>query len=327
MSTPRTCEYPECGRDRRGRRWCNSHQRQHDRHGIEDMRPIGQPKQPRRSSTPCRVDGCGRAVMGRGLCSGHLRRDREGLPLDPIIGRAQKTPCVMDCGALTESPTGHCPRCREKLRRLGLLPGQVITPCTGPGCDKPGFGDPAMCESHKRQWRETGTLWEIRRAVVGCAFAGCDRDHAAKGYCTQHARQLRDRGGDTGRLTPIGQRETRACTIDGCDGDHVARGLCRRHYNAAAYGSIPKPPKSQHGPRPLKPVKATKSRLPAGWDKPAPKPAAPKRAGGSGTSESTLLYMTPVTPPLPEQVEAVLALIADQPDADLLADMLGLEAA
>ena len=37
--------------------------------------------------------------------------------------------------------------------------------------------------------------------------------------------------------------------------------------------------------------------------------------------------MTPVTPPLPEQVEAVLALIADEPDADLLADILGLEAA
>lgn len=74
------------------------------------------------------------------------------------------------------------------------------------------------------------------------------------------------------------------------------------------------------------PAKAPASRLPAGWDKPATKPTpAPKRAGG--TSESTLLYMTPVTPPTSEQVEAVLALIADEPDADLLADMLGLEAA
>ena len=68
--------------------------------------------------------------------------------------------------------------------------------------------------------------------------------------------------------------------------------------------------------------------LPAGWDKPAPKPApASKRTRGGGTSESTLLYMTPVVPPLPDQVEAVLALIADKPDADLLADILGLEAA
>ena len=37
--------------------------------------------------------------------------------------------------------------------------------------------------------------------------------------------------------------------------------------------------------------------------------------------------MAPVVPPVPEQVEAVLALIADEPDADLLAEMLGLEAA
>ena len=66
--------------------------------------------------------------------------------------------------------------------------------------------------------------------------------------------------------------------------------------------------------------------LPAGWDKPTKPTPAPKRTG-SGTSESTLLYMTPVVPPAPEQVEAVLALIADEPDADLLAEMLGLAAA
>ena len=66
--------------------------------------------------------------------------------------------------------------------------------------------------------------------------------------------------------------------------------------------------------------------LPAGWDKPTKPTPAPKRTG-SGTSESTLLYMAPVVPPVPEQVEAVLALIADEPDADLLAEMLGLEAA
>jgi len=320
----KTCSFDGCDRPRRTRQWCNSHARQVERHGLEGLRPIGAPRAPKPSAV-CRVGGCGRAVMGRGLCSGHLRRDREGLPLGPIRGRAQKATCVADgCAALTESATGVCPRCREKLRRLGLLPGQVITPCTGPGCDKPGFGDPAMCESHKRQWRETGTVWELHRAVVGCAFPGCDRDHAAKGYCDQHARQLRLRG-DAARLTPIGQRETRACTIDGCDGDHVARGLCRRHYNAAAYGSIPKPPKSQREPRPLKPAKAPKSRLPAGWDKPTKPTPAPKRGGG--TSESTLLYMSPVVPPAPGQVEAVLALIADEPDADLLAEMLGLEAA
>ena len=117
-----------------------------------------------------------------------------------------------------------------------------------------------------------------------------------------------------------GHLDTYKATIDGCDGDHVARGLCRRHYNAAVYGSIPKPPKSQREPRPLKPAKAPKSRLPAGWDKSAKPTPAPKRGGG--TSESTLLYMTPVVPPTPGQVEAVLALIADEPDADLLADIL-----
>ncbi len=316
------CQFDGCDRPRRSATWCNTHQRQYERRGADGMLPIGQRARAPLSSAPCRVDGCGRAVTGRGLCAGHLRRDREGLPLDPIIGRAQKTRCVMDCGALTESPTGHCPRCREKLRRLGLLPGQVITPCTGPGCDKPGFGDPAMCESHKRQWRETGTLWEVRRAVVGCAFAGCDRDHAAKGYCDQHARQLRLRG-DAAHLTPIGQRETRACMIDGCDGDHVARGLCRRHYNAAVYGSIPKPPKSQREPRPLKPAKATKSRLPAGWDKPA-KPTPPKPARGNTTIEDALMALP--LKPSPEQAAQCLANLATWGALDL-AEMLGLEAA
>ena len=324
--TPKICSFDGCDRPRRTRQWCNSHSRQVERHGLEGLRPIGAPRAPKPSPV-CRVGGCGRAVMGRGLCSGHLRRDREGLPLGPIRGRAQKATCVADgCAALTESATGVCPRCREKLRRLGQLPGQVIVPCTGPGCDKPGFGDPAMCESHKRQWRETGTVWEVRRAVVGCAFAGCDRDHAAKGYCHQHARQLRDRAG--ARLTPIGQRETRACTIVGCTGEHVARGLCRRHYNAAhykaaVYGSILKPPKRERAPKPVKVAKPG-SNLPDGWFAPARKPTPPPPVRGNTTIEDALMALP--LKPSPEQAERCLANLATWGALDL-AEMLGLEAA
>ena len=183
-----------------------------------------------------------------------------------------------------------------------------------------------------------------------CGFDGCGRPIATVGYCRAHALQLYRRR-DPALLTPLGKRRPRSqapatCTGPGCDRPGTERGHCSAHAKQRRRDpgrplrplGTPRNPAGRPASKPApaaaaaaepskpKPVKAPASRLPAGWDKPAPKPTpAPKRAGG--TSESTLLYMTPVVPPTPGQVEAVLALIADEPDADLLANILGLAAA
>ena len=181
-----------------------------------------------------------------------------------------------------------------------------------------------------------------------CGFDGCGRPIATVGYCRAHALQLYRRR-DPALLTPLGKRRPRSqapatCTGPGCDRPGTERGHCSAHAkqrrrdpgrplrplgtprNPAGRPASKPAPAAAAAAEPTAAESASRG-LPAGWDKPAPKPAAPKRTRGGGTSESTLLYMTPVAPPTPGQVEAVLALIADEPDADLLADILGLAAA
>ena len=165
------------------------------------------------------------------------------------------------------------------------------------------------------------------------------------GYCRAHALQLYRRR-DPALLTPLGKRRPRSqapatCTGPGCDRPGTERGHCSAHakQRRRAPGRPLRPlgtPRNPAGRPASKPAPAVAAAaeptaaepasrgLPAGWDKPAPKPAAPKQGGG--TSESTLLYMTPVVPPPPEQAAQCLANLRRWGALDL-AEMLGLEAA
>ena len=300
-----------------------------------------------RSPRTCTVDGCDRPMRAYGLCQTHRRQQIKGRPLTLIQTPGPGgLPCSVDgCDTLARS-LGMCHNHYETARRNGGT-GRVVRPCVFGGCIRPGLGRRQLCGSHQEQLRRRGSMDLLtplltlspRDPAAVCSFDGCGRPRRARDLCGTHCNQLTARG-DRALLTPIRElRPGQVCSGPECDRPASAHGLCKAHRNqrlkradgaltvlgsrrpAKARAADPKPSK----PRNPKPAKAPASRLPAGWDKPAPKPAAPKQGGG--TSESTLLYMTPVTPPLPEQVEAVLALIADEPDADLLAEMLGLAAA
>jgi hypothetical protein len=58
----------------------------------------------------------------------------------------------------------------------------------------------------------------------GCAAAGCDRRHYARGYCERHYRQVLR----TGDVQP--DRAPAVCAVEGCGRKAVTRGWCHGHY-------------------------------------------------------------------------------------------------
>lgn len=70
-----------------------------------------------------------------------------------------------------------------------------------------------------------------------CKEPGCERTHAAKGYCSTHytrywKREQRagmpDRRRKESKRPPDG---TKICGVDGCGRKHAAKGLCSSHYS------------------------------------------------------------------------------------------------
>ena len=66
-----------------------------------------------------------------------------------------------------------------------------------------------------------------------CEDEGCERRHAARGYCGTHYRRSKH-GADMNK--PIRTYEpSRLCSVDGCEQRHQARGLCITHYFRKAH--------------------------------------------------------------------------------------------
>lgn len=90
----------------------------------------------------------------------------------------------------------------------------------------------------------------MAREKKACGFEGCDRPHAAKGYCNSHADQLRRRGWvgplNEKRGPAPGWRPSPTCDVPvrgwgdywgACGEDAVGRrGMCPRH--AEAFDSV-----------------------------------------------------------------------------------------
>jgi hypothetical protein len=65
-----------------------------------------------------------------------------------------------------------------------------------------------------------------------CGVEGCERKHAAKGFCNRHYRSWRTHNDPlrAERRSLLAARAGMVCTVDGCDDIHQARGLCWKHY-------------------------------------------------------------------------------------------------
>lgn len=66
-----------------------------------------------------------------------------------------------------------------------------------------------------------------------CSSEGCKRPHSARGYCSAHWKQWRNRNAD---VVAADKKEREAkrpsvCTVEGCDNASKARGYCGTHYS------------------------------------------------------------------------------------------------
>ena len=62
-----------------------------------------------------------------------------------------------------------------------------------------------------------------------CKVEGCNRDHAAKGYCKSHYRQWKQWGFTKEIRETITGRS--GCKVNECKRKHWAKGYCRKHYD------------------------------------------------------------------------------------------------
>lgn len=224
-----------------------------------------------------------------------------------------------------------------------------MTPCNGPGpdgtrCPRPVRAN-GLCEAHRLQQRRGKPLAPIRPRRTGCSVPGCDRPHAARGYCSTHYKHWeQDKLGKTRRYTR--KAVPKPCPGPGPDGtlcgrDVIGRGYCPAHCRQDRLGQELKPLRmvgqavvkarggeirnGATGPRKPRPSRAkARSTLPAGWFAPSkPTRSNPTSAPLDEDRIDVLLRPMPLTP---ETMQAARSKLIAWGAADLL-DMLGLEQA
>lgn len=158
--------------------------------------------------------------------------------------------CIEHCGRPASRTGRLCEQCYRKSLELWR---------DGPRCQRDGCPDAATkrqwCSKHYQSERErsiaAGTPWEKKTYPDTCSVEGCDRDHAANGYCNTHARAHQraqaptctapgcTSAQDSKGLCPyhwLKAKEASAppCSVDGCNTGATLKAMCRKHYRAAA---------------------------------------------------------------------------------------------
>lgn len=229
--------------------------------GIDDntvrqvFSDVGDPRPLRaRRSTPCIFDGCARPRSSKnGYCYGHARQLKlTGMvkPFQSRLKRQQETRQERERAVFALRSTGLTMQAIADQFGISITTvhrALVVTgdPCpqvfTGPklcsidGCERvSNYGPDGYCSTHeKRQKRGLPLTHELLRADNGqrtpCIVKGCKRPRGNKdGYCSGHARQLRE----TGTVTPTFQprmKQPTHCTFEGCTGKPQAKGYCGAH--------------------------------------------------------------------------------------------------
>jgi HNH endonuclease len=173
----------------------------------------------------CKEEGCGRAAIARGWCTGHYGRWRKG---QPVAGPLREYTDVQECsydGCQRPARRGNTV-CKlhynsEWRARQG--------PCSVDGCDRPA-GAGGLCGMHYSRKRRGVKDWDAlipQRMKRGdaCAVEGCGRPVYAKGHCAMHYNRVAVLGhtepGSAERLkAPAGAgssdgRGYRVITVDG----------------------------------------------------------------------------------------------------------------
>lgn len=143
----------------------------------------------------CKIDGCGKNVVGLGYCSAHYSKLKKYG--DPLAGRTNSggTCEIKDCA---EPVHAH-----------------------------------RMCRLHYERYKKHGDASVVRK-VKRCAVDGCEAPHRANGYCDFHNNRARRHNGNPlgggPRHNPLGSQGGK-CKVDGCNG--VAKHLfyCSKHYS------------------------------------------------------------------------------------------------
>jgi len=143
-------------------------------------------------SKVCKIEGCGKKVMGAGYCSAHYSKNRKYG--DPLAGRVNKG--------------GEC----------SIL-----------GCGKPVKGL-TYCAMHYERFRKHADVNYVVKPKV-CKIEGCGGKHKAYGYCEFH-NERRIRHGDplAGGARVKYNAPNQVCRIDGCGRKAASLLLCDRHY-------------------------------------------------------------------------------------------------
>lgn len=157
-----------------------------------------------------------------------------------------------------------------------------------------------------------------------CAFDGCERTAAAKGWCSAHYYQWHKHGrtwelGSTSRGTV---KPVKGCAFDGCDRQAQCAGYCNGHYRQKRRGRVLTPLGSTYGfaqvDQPTK--RSGKSKLPPGWGKKL-EPAKPR-----ASVDASILKEIPIVSETPEHILAAARDALRRHGAEDLAEMLGVVA-
>jgi len=157
----------------------------------------------------CSIDGCGRPLRTRGMCSRHYQRLQRGVPLEPKAPMA----CAQCGSTLPPPPYGQVPStyCSKSCQwRASYI----------------------RTQRQRRKDRRDAARAEIARTCPECSSEFTPAKSVAQVYCSPRCKRR-----------AFADSKSRTCSEPDCDRPHRAKGLCNMHYKAAlrADGRIKSP--------------------------------------------------------------------------------------
>lgn len=139
----------------------------------------------------CQVDGCGKILYSKGLCSRHYHQVlRTGSILETYRDRPSTTCAISGCRGKLHID-GLCNKHYEQMYFDGKINQEPDSICNVPSCIEPMRRN-GYCERHSAQVKRTGKIIEtyMDKPPRVCDVDGCEKLHHSNGYCLNHSRQF-----------------------------------------------------------------------------------------------------------------------------------------